>query len=75
MSTRTVLEASPFLTAALALNCWHYPRMTKLIERGRTSQTSAEDEAEARALADLQRSQPPKPQRNAPRLRRSRTSD
>jgi hypothetical protein len=73
---RAVLEAAPFLIAALALNCWHYPRLTKLIDRGRTMQSAAEDEAQARALADLQRSQPPKPQRNTtPRLRRSRTSD
>jgi hypothetical protein len=51
--SRAVLEAAPFLLTALALNCWHYPRLGKLIDRGRTLQVAIEAEEEARALVDL----------------------
>lgn len=77
--THTVLEAAPFLTAALALNCWHYPRLSRLIDRGRKLQSGAEEEAEARALANLHVEQAtkdlPRGPRPVPRLRKSRTSD
>jgi hypothetical protein len=72
--THTVLEAAPFLTAALALNCWHYPRLAPLVDRGRKLQAASQDEAEARALAELQQPQQPK-EREGPRLRKSRTGE
>ena len=34
--SKTLVEAAPFLLVALALNCWHYPRLARLIDRGRT---------------------------------------
>lgn len=74
--THTVLEAAPFLTAALVLNCWHYPRprLRKLIERGRSLQSRAEEESEAAALANLHVQQAtkdgsPRGPRPTPRLR------
>jgi len=72
---RAVLEAAPFLVASLALNCWHYPRLVKLIDRGRKLQSAAEIDDEARALADLHAKPDEAPGRPAtPKLRASQTS-
>jgi hypothetical protein len=34
MLTQSLIDAAPFLLVAVALNCWHYPRLSALIERG-----------------------------------------
>lgn len=49
----TLVEASVPLLGALALNCWHYPRLTPLIERGRKLESKAEDEAVVRELTGM----------------------
>jgi hypothetical protein len=43
---KTLMEAAPFLLAALALTAWHYPRLGPLIDRGRKlDRHEEEDEA------------------------------
>lgn len=39
----------PFVIAAFALNGWHYPRLTSLIDRGRKLHRTAEEAAEVQA--------------------------
>lgn len=46
----TLVEAMPLLLGALALNCWHYPWLTSIIDRGRKLESLAEDEAAVRSL-------------------------
>jgi hypothetical protein len=46
----TLVEATVPLVGALALNCWHYPRLTSLIDRGRKLESKDEDEAMVREL-------------------------
>jgi hypothetical protein len=71
--SRQVLEAAPFLIAAVALNCFHYPRLGNLIHRGRKLQSALSEEDEARALADLHDAHD-KPERRGPRLRASQNT-
>lgn len=52
LATRGLIEAAPFLLAALALNCWHFPRLAPLVERG-LELASADDDADEDAIADL----------------------
>jgi hypothetical protein len=52
LMSKTLIEAAPFLLAALALNAWHYPRLTGLIDRGRKLDRGDEEE---QALALLNR--------------------
>jgi hypothetical protein len=75
LSCRAVLEAAPFLVAALALNCWHYPRLGTLIDRGRKLLSAAEMDDEARALANLHAQPSDAPEKPAgPRLRSSQVT-
>ena len=74
---RAVLEAAPFLVVALALNCWHYPRLGPLIDRGRKLQSKAEIDDQAHALANMHAKPdaPADPGRPAaPRLRTSQVT-
>lgn len=55
---RSVDGAWPFFVAAFALNAWHYPRLARLIDRGRALYRQAEEAAQVRqALAEAQRNQ------------------
>jgi hypothetical protein len=70
---RTLLEAVPLLVVALALNCWHYPRLTRLIDRGHKLARADEQAAQKRAVVDAlaareaQRAEPPPPARRSSR--------
>jgi hypothetical protein len=69
-----LIEAAPFLVAALALNGWHFPRLRPLIDRGLELAGDDEDAIARGTLAELkaresQRPQAP-PRRPQPRLRR-----
>ncbi len=55
---RTLVEAMPLLLGALALNCWHFPRLTSIIDRGRKLDSIAEDEAAVRSLTGRNRVAP-----------------
>jgi hypothetical protein len=59
---RTMVDAMPILLSALVLNCWHFPRLAKLIERGRKLDSLAEEARTVRELTKLQR----EPGRKAP---------
>ena len=56
--TKSFEGAVPFLVAAFALNVWHYPRLTRLIDRGRKLCREAEEAAQVRdALREATRMQ------------------
>lgn len=69
---RTLIEAAPFLLGALALNCWHYPRLARLIDRGRVLQSAAQDEDTVRELVELQQQE--EEEREAQPQRKSRVN-
>lgn len=50
---RTLVDAAPFLVASLALNCWHYPRLGPLMDRGHKLEAVDEDEEALRALGAM----------------------
>jgi hypothetical protein len=47
---RTLVEASPALFGALALYCYHYPRLAPLVDRGRKIAARMEEEALVRGV-------------------------
>jgi hypothetical protein len=55
----TLVEATVPLVGALALNCWHYPRLTSLVDRGRKLESKDEDEAMVRELTRKGPRRPP----------------
>jgi hypothetical protein len=54
LATRGLIEAAPFLLGALALNCWHFPRLAQLVERGLKLASANEDALAQRALARIE---------------------
>jgi hypothetical protein len=52
--SHTLLEAAPFLLSALGLMCWHYPRLGRLVDRGRAVQKADEEQAALSALEAIQ---------------------
>jgi hypothetical protein len=54
MMTRTAVEAAPFFLVAVALNCWHYPRLNKLLERRRKFVSPGEDTQALHLLEQIQ---------------------
>jgi hypothetical protein len=78
IATRGLIEAAPFLLGALALNCWHFPRLAKLVDRGLRLASADEDALAQRTLARLEERErrgsqrppasrpPPRPQPSTP---------
>jgi hypothetical protein len=54
--TRTMVEAMPLLLSALVLNCWHFPRFGRLVERGRKLEDVADEARTVRELTRMQKS-------------------
>jgi hypothetical protein len=54
MIAGTVIEGAPFFLGAIALNCWHYPRLNKLFERRRKFVSPGEDTQALQLLEQLQ---------------------
>ena len=70
--SKALVEAAPFLLVALALNCWHYPRLAPLIDRGRKLDRVEEEQEALELLEKLEpaEAQRKSAQRAQPRLRR-----
>jgi hypothetical protein len=78
LSLRGLIETTPYLLGALALAGLHYPRLTRLIDRGRALLKADEEQAELREVDNLeqvkqlgarpqQQPQQPQQQQRAPR--------
>jgi hypothetical protein len=64
---KSLVEAAPFLLVACGLNCWHYPRLAGLIERGRKIDRGDEEQQALELVERLQAAPAASPRKPGPR--------
>jgi hypothetical protein len=64
--SKTLVDAAPFLLAALALTAWHYPRLSPLIDRGRKLDRHEEEDQALELLQRIEKKEARAPQSQPP---------